>query len=66
MTELKRCPFCGSNRLHKDYMGDGETRAFYIICDVCSAFGPEAKNLKLAIDAWNKRSPYDNTYKRAD
>ena len=56
MTELKPCPFCGSNRLHKDYMGDGETRAFYIICDVCSAFGPEAKNLKLAIDAWNKRS----------
>jgi len=51
MTELKPCPFCGSERTVEKLDG----MVFYIRCQDCGAKGP-AKTLKpKAIEAWNRR-----------
>jgi len=54
MPELKKCPFCGSEKLtirNNDWLGK-----WNVECNICSATTGLAKNKQRAIDAWNKRS----------
>lgn len=44
MSELKKCPFCGSS--------DWQDMAGYISCESCFADGPNAEDYS---EAWNKR-----------
>ena len=67
---LKPCPFCGEEAILKRYFDSYEEIAFYVTCsgEFCevSPITNDFKTEQEAIEAWNKRSPYDNTYKRAD
>ena len=62
MTELRECPFCGSQ--HVDLVIDSYhgwpnyERTYKIICFSCSAqlYGEDKEEL---IDAWNRRAGED-------
>jgi Lar family restriction alleviation protein len=49
-TELKPCPFCGSNRISVIYK-----YYFYCFCNNCEAEGSIKESREEAIEAWNKR-----------
>jgi hypothetical protein len=55
MTELKPCPFCGSEELN--------TWIDCVYCTECGAQGPDAddKDLDLARAAWNGRAQDDQS-----
>ena len=52
-TELKPCPFCGSNDLHRTSNGHENHSVF---CNVCGAEGPSAVSSTEAGEAWNQRA----------
>ena len=52
MTELKSCPFCGSDKL---IIPDLFSH-IVVSCDGCGTDGPAKKNEKDAIKAWNTRA----------
>ncbi|WP_088925853.1 Lar family restriction alleviation protein [Burkholderia multivorans] len=52
MSELKPCPFCGSDSV---FMLGG---SYCVQCGNCGAEGPwNDDDPKVAIDAWNRRAP---------
>lgn len=64
MTEIKPCPFCGSEKLIQN--GEG-TQQFWkvpacsIKCGICKAHGPECWTSDSAIESWNEahdKKPY--------
>ena len=74
MAELKKCPFCGSPDIKfAAFDAEDEGSVLCMMCKKCEACGPVVDptpndgdlEYRNAIDAWNKRSQYDNTYKRA-
>lgn len=56
-VELKRCPFCGSDKAayKKDY--DLSSPYIHVVICNCGARSPDAKNKETAIKNWNRRSP---------
>ena len=64
MTELKPCPIPNCRGMANVY--NGGNSIWWCECTECEFVGPVKLTKQQAIDAWNKRSPYDNTYKRAD
>ena len=48
-TELKPCPFCGSDEISLD---DQEFPQ-HVICDNCSCYGPEGHELIDVVEKWN-------------
>lgn len=69
MSELKWCPFCGSNELtltifdrYGSHIGpykNGEKlfagEQMRVVCEICDAFGPIADKAAGAVKLWNKR-----------
>ena len=62
MTELKPCPFCGS-----DSVGVAETAYgnylniwFFAICDKCGARSKPFRDGDDAVKAWNRRAEHDD------
>lgn len=54
MTELRPCPFCGSDQLHVEY--DRINRCDFVYCFDCgSSFRNNCVDSKLA-EAWNRRA----------
>ncbi len=51
-TEIKPCPFCGSEKNRIDMDMDFRLQ---IKCENCGAMGPPAENLHDAAWAWNRR-----------
>lgn len=51
MSDLKPCPFCGSNNLKPAYHSP------YVICGDCKALGPGSSDITYdeAVEAWNTR-----------
>jgi Lar family restriction alleviation protein len=54
MTELKNCPFCGSNNLHLTHNG---MQNWVIGCGVCQVEMENFVDREQAIKAWNTRTP---------
>lgn len=56
MTNVKPCPFCGSDNLDFDPVSE------CIVCDGCGAFGPnpgsitDAQTREHAVSIWNQRA----------
>lgn len=50
MSDLKPCPFCGSDRVDVFYPVDG---GCHVICNKCDAEGPLITNREEAIVGWN-------------
>lgn len=53
MSELKPCPFCGSNNV--DLSGYLNGRYYDVACMACEAKGPVAQLADGAAEAWNRR-----------
>lgn len=51
MTELKPCPFCGSQHVKAVY---DYTYVWKVVCS-CGSQGPFSSNRETAIDDWNRR-----------
>lgn len=52
MSELKPCPFCGSERVNvAEIVGD-----FFAVCGNCGAQGKQRATISDAIGAWNRRA----------
>lgn len=47
MTEIKPCPFCGSDCTEIGYWS-------YVVCRSCDASGPTGQSEERAIELWNK------------
>jgi Lar family restriction alleviation protein len=52
MTEIKACPFCGASGEDVSVYGDMVT-PYYIECNKCDAWGPNADTEAEAIQKWN-------------
>ena len=48
---LRYCPFCGSNELTCQQ----DITRFRVVCNDCGAMGPDYRERKVAISAWNSR-----------
>lgn len=46
------CPFCGSDNLDRNQVGNSLHWVFCLDCNCC---GPDADNLHNAINRWNRR-----------
>jgi len=59
MTELKPCPFCGSEKLRLSY---GVPDRYCVICDKCGAISSFMNNggRKTCKEAWNRRAEDGN------
>ena len=55
MTELKPCPFCGSNKVSLNHCGL-EKGVVFVMCDVCCSFGPNGVHDEDAAKKWNRRA----------
>lgn len=53
ISELRKCPFCGSNKV---YLETPKEDNYYIVCGSCFTEGPCECYEKEAEEAWNKRS----------
>ena len=53
MTEIKNCPFCGSDALEIWHRLNGTQS---ITCENCDTIGPRADLGSKAIKAWNTRA----------
>ncbi len=53
MTELQRCPFCGSGDLHIGKLDGG--KLCHVKCFGCEACGPLAQTPAAARDKWQNR-----------
>lgn len=65
MTELLPCPFCGSGiRDEVMVVEDSLSRyifPFWVQCGICFSRGPCMRREDKAIEAWNKRTPPQET-----
>lgn len=60
MSNLKPCPFCGSdNAKHFGYDAAGEPEHF-VQCLECSTTGPYAEDETSAVEHWNRRAVMSN------
>ncbi len=60
MTELKPCPFCGSNQLRTPMNvsirnSKVEMKPTHVSCMECGADGPPITYVDDVVKAWNKR-----------
>jgi Lar family restriction alleviation protein len=55
-TEIKPCPFCGSDRIEEENNGDGVHSYFWYICRSCNAETDGSKDITEARNMWNRRS----------
>ncbi|WP_407080602.1 Lar family restriction alleviation protein [Enterobacter roggenkampii] len=53
MSELKRCPFCGSKDLRIGHVGRDWNS---VTCRYCGGEGPEELGREDAISSWNRRA----------
>lgn len=53
-TDLKPCPFCGSNFIRTARVGNNGEYASW--CDNCFAEGPWTFRKRDATEAWNRRA----------
>lgn len=54
-VELKPCPFCGSDNVTLDEVGDAQAMcgpAYQVHCPDCNAYGPFGR-YPDAVDGWN-------------
>lgn len=49
------CPFCGSDNLITERVGDWRSKAIAVICQNCDAVGPSSLEAKEAEMLWNNR-----------
>jgi len=56
MSEIKSCPFCGSEVNEKDCIE--EWYGWSVVCDYCDSSGANRDKKEDAIKVWNQR-PYD-------
>ena len=59
---LKPCPFCGSEailRVESDYDCEGNNRYYHVECDCCLFEMPKVGDVKIAIEAWNRRDYHE-------
>lgn len=52
MSELKPCPFCGSERVNVAEIAGN----FFAVCGNCGAKGKQVATISGAVDAWNRRA----------
>ncbi len=58
--KLLPCPFCGSININYDNIYDRTHEDVYYYCESCEGYGPTARGMDKAIEAWNTRkSPQD-------
>jgi Lar family restriction alleviation protein len=58
MSELKPCPFCGSNNVSSEGAGiEVDDYTAWIDCEDCGAQSNTFESDAQAIDAWNRRAP---------
>lgn len=58
-SELLLCPFCNSDKVSLSYSiqnNEGQTKHYFIECEVCSACGPNTLRKDTAIALWNFRT----------
>ena len=53
MSELKPCPFCGSNAVMRDWAAVGE---YWVACTGCEMRTAEHYDPKIAALVWNRRA----------
>jgi Lar family restriction alleviation protein len=53
MTELKPCPFCGSDSVHEQRVPFGNGNR-HVICRHCFASGPPCREAADAVEGWNR------------
>jgi Lar family restriction alleviation protein len=56
VTELKPCPFCGSEDIEIDCAGYLDDSDHWVICQDCGAASGIIKEASDAIEAWNTRA----------
>lgn len=58
MKELKQCPFCGNNKVKKDYIYGTYGRMTMILCDICGVAVSFRQNETESetIESWNRRA----------
>ena len=58
MSELKPCPFCGSERVGvaETAYGNYMNIWFFTVCDECGARSKAFRDGDKASDAWNRRA----------
>ena len=62
-TELKPCPFCGSNDVgigHK-YPDFGEELKHFVVCNKCGSRTANFRSEKTAVNIWDSRWAEDGT-----
>lgn len=57
MSELKACPFCGTQPHLMDDPTDGGERAWWVECRECGALNAYFRTKGEAVAAWNRREP---------
>ena len=55
MSELKPCPFCGSNNVSFNHCGL-EKGVVFVMCNMCCTFGPTGVHDEDAAEKWNRRA----------
>ena len=59
MSELKPCPFCGGNDLHKEKFLDLVGWIYRIYCKYCGARAESLADMETAVKRWNTRPAED-------
>lgn len=54
------CPFCGSNNIEIQNVGDWACTAMAVICHDCGMEGPTSEDSDVAEQLWNKRTELPN------
>lgn len=55
MSELKPCPFCGSENVMIDDLFDNGTHT--VFCGDCQSKSPNCCEYNDAVESWNTRAP---------
>lgn len=58
-TKLDKCPFCNSDNVELDRVGDWACTAMAVVCKNCDTEGPTSNDIEEAKKLWNKRYPQE-------